>query len=433
MAEQVALEPGFQLARCFRLEVGVAGIVGDQPRRIGSRRRPHLGKARHRRRKRLKARRGAGLHAVRSVGAAQPEGVQPAELREERLVGRDPRHAQLWIDDLLEVGSKRAVLVLPRRRRDEQPVVHAQLLLGVVAERLHRRGLRRRERGECRRSAQRRRTGREPAPGGGQGVGLHVGVVAADRRLEVHPRARLPGGRAGGLRRETCESRASGRTRCRCARWRPSWDTRSAGRCGTRRRPARSTPTVPSFCIQGSGRQLASKLPVVRCTSTGVMNCMIEPGANELYSCSGKPVGSRKGLSRPQPAVLGSSGAALVAVVRLAHVQQRDEQRVVRLDRVVRLGESCVGREVELGAQLRRQVRAEVELLLIARVEHGVGDGRVQGVLEERLVLRRHLDRSILVVEIAADEKAHGVRCRRSRCRRTGCRGRARSSYWMDR
>src|SRR5205809_5213904 len=44
----------------------------------------------------------------------------------------------------------------------------------------------------------------------------------------------------------------------------------------------KSTPTVASFCNQVSGRQVASVLPVKRCTSTGVMNCITDPGAKEL-------------------------------------------------------------------------------------------------------------------------------------------------------
>ena len=49
-----------------------------------------------------------------------------------------------------------------------------------------------------------------------------------------------------------------------------------------RSRPNRSTPTVPSFCIQENGRQLACVLPVKRWMSALVMYCMMVPGANEL-------------------------------------------------------------------------------------------------------------------------------------------------------
>src|SRR5690348_1929097 len=41
---------------------------------------------------------------------------------------------------------------------------------------------------------------------------------------------------------------------------------------------ARSRPTVPSFCIHASGRQVALKLPSMRWMSLSFVYCMMSPG-----------------------------------------------------------------------------------------------------------------------------------------------------------
>src|SRR4030095_14195689 len=52
---------------------------------------------------------------------------------------------------------------------------------------------------------------------------------------------------------------------------------------------ARSTPTVPSFCIQVNGRQLPDALPVKRCTSEFCVTCMMSPGDHWSASYKGVP------------------------------------------------------------------------------------------------------------------------------------------------
>src|SRR6185312_6256289 len=62
--------------------------------------------------------------------------VEPRVVREERLVGHQPRDARLRIEDVLEVRTERAVLVGARCHGEEEPVAQRCLLLRVDAERL---------------------------------------------------------------------------------------------------------------------------------------------------------------------------------------------------------------------------------------------------------------------------------------------------------
>ena len=123
-------------------------------------------------------------------------------------------------------------------------------------------------------------------------IALDVRVVRTNRRLQVRPRARPATSpvlltfaeklRAFRLVSDTLPTRA---VRAGVRALVQAADVE-------RSLSARSTPTVPSFCIHDSGRQFALTLPVKRWTSSVVVYCMIEPGANEFASCSGKPVGS---------------------------------------------------------------------------------------------------------------------------------------------
>src|SRR6185436_6223253 len=87
-----------------------------------------------RRRVRDETLRGARLHAALAVRASQTELVQPADVREERFVRRNPGKAHLRIVDLLEVRTERAVLVRANGRGEEETVVDAGLLLHIEAE-----------------------------------------------------------------------------------------------------------------------------------------------------------------------------------------------------------------------------------------------------------------------------------------------------------
>ena len=56
-------------------------------------------------------------------------------LREERLVGDDPRRRELRVEDRLEVGAERAVAVGADGAGDEQSVAEREVLLDEAAER----------------------------------------------------------------------------------------------------------------------------------------------------------------------------------------------------------------------------------------------------------------------------------------------------------
>src|SRR4030095_2310519 len=74
--------------------------------------------------------------------AAEPERIDPADLREEALVADDPARRELGVPDALEIRAERAVLVRADRGSQEQPVMQRDRLLEEEPERLRqRRGL----------------------------------------------------------------------------------------------------------------------------------------------------------------------------------------------------------------------------------------------------------------------------------------------------
>jgi hypothetical protein len=66
---------------------------------------------------------------------------------EEALLRDEPRHGRLRVQRVPVVHAERAVLVAAHGERDEEPLAERELLLQVVAERLHRR-----REARCRRS-----------------------------------------------------------------------------------------------------------------------------------------------------------------------------------------------------------------------------------------------------------------------------------------
>src|SRR5262249_58437546 len=72
--------------------------------------------------------------ARRAVRRADAERVEEVDVGEEALVGEHPRQTGLRIEDVLEVRSERAVLVLARGDDQEHPVAERRLLLRVDAE-----------------------------------------------------------------------------------------------------------------------------------------------------------------------------------------------------------------------------------------------------------------------------------------------------------
>ena len=69
-------------------------------------------------------------------GAPKFELRDPTLVGQERLFGDHPGQAELGIVDRLEALAEGAVAVAPKRRGEEPPVLPAELLLDVDAERL---------------------------------------------------------------------------------------------------------------------------------------------------------------------------------------------------------------------------------------------------------------------------------------------------------
>ena len=128
--EQRRLAADLDLARPLRLQIRVADRAVDEARHI---REIHVGRF-----GRKELQRVGGPRMIPRVAdrAPQPQAVQPGPLREERLLGDDPRDAPLGVVDRLVVRSERTVVVAAQRSGHEQPVLEPDLFLNEGAERL---------------------------------------------------------------------------------------------------------------------------------------------------------------------------------------------------------------------------------------------------------------------------------------------------------
>src|SRR5690606_350445 len=113
---RAGLRPDLRVARVARVERGRAVRTGEHGVLVA-------------------ACEGARLPAGFPPGTAQPEGVDQVEVPE-RLLGNDPRGRELRVLLELELGAEGRVVVEAHRGREEDPVLPAQLLLDVEADRL---------------------------------------------------------------------------------------------------------------------------------------------------------------------------------------------------------------------------------------------------------------------------------------------------------
>ena len=247
---------------------------------------------------------------------------------------------------------------------------------------------------------------------GGQRVAFDVGVVGADRRLEVRPGTRLPRRRAVQLRREV-------------ARVALGVDDVSDARRRARVRALVQPADVELVVVREIDADRSVGLNPGERTIVGVQasrEALDVVGRGVLHDGAGRErvrvVQRETGRIVEQLAVgaghsasgrLGALGAALPAEAGLLHVEQADDGTVIDFDDVVRLSEARVGGQVQLRTDRRRQIGARVELVLLTRVLHLIRHRHVQRVGVPADVRRRHLNRAELVVEIRAHVEANGV------------------------